>query len=248
VRLLATEESSPTDVESALDVERLPRILLAIMAGSNDETLIERVCGSVTRLMDVSGSGISVIADGEYKATLCEMGDHGHAEELQFMLGEGPCLTAHESGEPVLAPDLAGEARWPAFSEAAAAGGVRAVFGFPLQLGAARLGTLSLFRNRPGDLDDDEYHDALVVADLAMRVVLQMQADGPTNDLPAIPAPASTWRWEVHQATGMIAAQTGVPMEEALVRLRARAYSEARSMHDVAVDVVSRKLRFGARE
>ena len=56
-------------------------------------------------------------------------------------------------------------------------------------------------------------------------------------------APA-TYRAEVHQATGMISVQLGVPTAEALVRLRAHAYSRDRLIDDVAADVVARRLRF----
>ena len=51
-------------------------------------------------------------------------------------------------------------ARWLAFSGAAVDAGVRAVFGFPLQVGAVRLGALNLYRDRPGALTDDQHADA----------------------------------------------------------------------------------------
>ena len=53
---------------------------------------------------------------------------------------------------PVTEPDLALPitARWQAFAPPAVEAGVRAVFGFPLRVGAARLGALSLWRDHPG--------------------------------------------------------------------------------------------------
>ena len=52
-------------------------------------------------------------------------------------------------------------------------------------------------------------------------------------------------RAEVHQATGMISVQLEVSAAEALVRLRAHAYAEGRTLRDVAADVVGRRLRLG---
>ncbi|MFV0134745.1 GAF and ANTAR domain-containing protein [Streptomyces sp. HMX87] len=46
---------------------------------------------------------------------------------------------------------------------------------------------------------------------------------------------------EVHQAVGMIMAQLGVDADEALARLRARAFVRGRTAHDVARDVVAHR-------
>jgi AmiR/NasT family two-component response regulator len=51
-------------------------------------------------------------------------------------------------------------------------------------------------------------------------------------------------RAEVYQAQGMVAVQLGVPLADALSRLRARAYAENRPLGDVARDVVARTLSF----
>ena len=75
-------------------------------------------------------------------------------EELQFELGEGPCVDAHHQGRPVLEPDLAAPEipAGSAFTGPAVTAGVRAVFGFPLQVGEVRLGALNLYCDRPGSL------------------------------------------------------------------------------------------------
>lgn len=42
----------------------------------------------------------------------------------------------------------------------------------------------------------------------------------------------------------MVAVQADVGLTEALLLIRARAFAEGRSMMDVALDVVARRLRF----
>ncbi|MGZ4555887.1 MAG: ANTAR domain-containing protein, partial [Mycobacteriaceae bacterium] len=51
-------------------------------------------------------------------------------------------------------------------------------------------------------------------------------------------------RREVHQATGMVAVQVGVPIPEALARLRAAAFASQRPILDVARDVVAGNIDF----
>jgi hypothetical protein len=47
----------------------------------------------------------------------------------------------------------------------------------------------------------------------------------------------------VHNAAGMVSVQLGVSVTEALIRLRAYAFSQDRLVRDVAEDVASRRLR-----
>jgi GAF domain-containing protein len=170
-------------------------------------------------------------------------------EELQYALGEGPCIDAHNLGRPVLEPDLAEPStlRWSAFTKPALDAGVRAIFGFPLHVGAIRLGALNLYRDRPGPLTAEQHADALVAADVATHAILALQADAPPGQLAAELEAGSDFRYVVHQASGMVAAQLDISVGQALIRLRAYAFGNERALADVAHDVVTRALRFDAR-
>jgi hypothetical protein len=48
----------------------------------------------------------------------------------------------------------------------------------------------------------------------------------------------------VHNAAGMVSVQLGVSVTEAMVRLRARAFTESRLVRELAEDVVARRVRF----
>jgi hypothetical protein len=167
-------------------------------------------------------------------------------EELQLVLGVGPGVDAAASGAPVLIPDLhdpwgLAVHRWEPFLTGAVAAGVAAVFAFPLRIGAAGLGTLTLHRDRPGELGPSRLAAALLAAD-AVSVALLYLPHGPDGDHGV---DVSTGRTvQVHQATGMVQVQLGVPTEDAFLALRARAFATGRSMVDVASDVVARRLRF----
>jgi len=166
-------------------------------------------------------------------------------EDLQYTLGEGPCIDAYRHDRPVLEPDLANpaNARWPAFTPPAVAAGAEAIFGFPVQVGTIRLGALNLYRDQPGALSDDQHADALVMADVAARAVLAAQAKAPPDELAAELESGGNFRFVVHQASGMVAAQLGIGVGEAFVRLRAYAFANDRMLSDVAEDVVARRLR-----
>ncbi len=98
---------------------------------------------------------------------------------------------------------------------------MRAIFGFPIQVGAVGIGALNLYRDRPGPLTDDQHADALVVADVAAQAMLILQADAPPGTIAAALDASGDFRYVVHQASGMVAAQLDVSVAQALVRLRA---------------------------
>ena len=219
-------------------------------AGAAD--YLRRVCETAARTLSASGTGISVLTDDGVRG-VCAASDpvSEHVEELQFILGEGPCMDAFDSRRPVLVADLAGEAkrRWPMYAPAAQNGGVRAVFAFPLQIGAARLGVFDVFRDRVGGLSEQHLADALCFADVTVSGLLDRQEDAGARDADDTVAPddlidAVGNRAELFQAQGMVMVQIGGTITEAMARMRAYAYAENRSLSAVARDVVARTLRF----
>jgi hypothetical protein len=180
--------------------------------------------------------------------SLCTTNEVSHLiEELQYTLGEGPCVDAHQQGRVVGEPDLADPLiyRWPAFSPPALRAGVRAVFGFPLRVGTVRLGALNLYRDRVGPLTDDQHADALVMADVTTRWVLEAQAGSLAGTVAVALEADADFHFVVHNAAGMVSVQEGISVTEALIRLRAFAFSHDRLLADVAEDIVARRLRLG---
>jgi GAF domain-containing protein len=230
--------------------ERRLRIL-ARLAGETapgmETKRLSEVCAEVTGM---SGAGIMLMSGDIARGSVCTTNNVSDTiEQLQYGLGEGPCVDAYHQDRPVLEPDLAEPAtpRWPAFAGPAVKAGVRAIFGFPLQAGAVRLGALNLYCDRPGPLTDEQHADALVLAGVTAQALLVMQADAPPGKVAAELEAGADFQYVVHQASGMVAAQLDVSVGQALIRLRAYAFGNDRPLAQVAQDVVARKLRFDDR-
>ncbi len=207
---------------------------------------LERLCSALTRVLPATGVGLSLLTDDSYGGgTVAASDARSRAlEELQFTLGEGPCIDAYASRRPVLEPDLDthGTRRWPGYAPAAQEHGVHAVFAFPLQVGAARAGVLDIYRAERGSLTPDALTQAVTFADVAMGLLVDGQARaGDTRSSPHLDDALAN-RLEVYQAQGMVMVDLGVGIEEAMARLRAHSYAEARSIGDVAKDIVAGKL------
>jgi hypothetical protein len=116
---------------------------------------------------------------------------------------------------------------------------VAAVFSFPLQVGAARLGVLDLYRSATGPLSDQELADTLICADLATDALLTSESG--YVELASLDGVDT--HPQVYQAAGMVMVQLSVGAEEALLRLRGYAYAHDLLVTEVARDIVGRRLR-----
>ncbi|MGW6276998.1 GAF and ANTAR domain-containing protein [Kribbella sp. NPDC055071] len=232
---------------------RVQQILLEVLAGDqpdppglHGDTVWRRLCASAAKSVPVTGAGVALMTPTGHGGTLAATdGPAAVMENLQQTLGEGPCLNAFHDRRPVLEHDLAqAAARWPGFAPAATESGIAAIFAFPLQVGAIRLGVLDLYRDTPGPLDNLQLGEALDYAAAATTVLLDLQYDAVPGGLHPQLADAADNHRAIHQATGIITVQASVGMNEALLLLRARAYADDRSLLELAEDVVARRVTF----
>jgi hypothetical protein len=223
------------------------RIWVAEHAASTGRPVsVSVLCETAMARLGISGVTLTVEAPPGWPETRYASELLGtRLAEIQVTVGEGPCLDVWQEGGPVLVPALDAPAvqhRWPLFAPLAVEAGAGALFALPMAIGTIRVGVFALHRVQAGHLAAATVADSLAFAELALQLQLDQQdGERPTgaDDL-QLHAP------EVHQATGMISVQLGVPLDEAFGRLRARAFADQRPLAELATDVVARRLRFDA--
>lgn len=225
--------------------DRLDRILAGLSAGPGAWSAAG-LCEACRGIAGVNGAGVMLMSGDIPRGSLCASDDVSQLiEDLQYTLGEGPCVDAYQQDIVVAEPDLAdrGARRWLAFTPPALDAGVRAVFGFPLRAGSVRIGALNMYRDQPGPLSADQHADALVVANVTARWVLEAQAGAPPGVVATELEDGAEFHFAVHNAAGVVSVQEDISVTEALIRLRARAFSSNRQLADVARDIIAHRLR-----
>jgi hypothetical protein len=229
--------------------DRVARIYDAVAQRDGDPSpmhRLEAICKACLALLPVDGAGVMLMAERAHQGTLYATDDRiQQLEELQNSAAEGPCIDSYNFGRPVLEADLdtTGRSKWPLLSAAALKVGIRALFSFPLQLDDTSVGALDLYRQSPGDLGPEQVADARLLAAMATREVLALQALAAPGSLPDQIADLSGDRIIVEQATGMVAAQIQAEITEAARILRQVATEQNRAVAEVARDIVSRTFR-----
>lgn len=232
-----------------LSKDRLERIYSAVAQRDGDTTprgRLKAACRACVDLLPVTGSGIMLMAERAHQGTLHATDQRiSQLEELQNATAEGPCIDSYNLGRPVLEPDLAdqGLRTWPLLARAALDAGIAALFSFPLQLDDTSVGALNLYRDRPGPLTPDQTADARLLAAVAAREVLSLQAEATPGSLPDQIGDLSGDRAAIEQATGMASAQLEIAIPQAAAVLRERARAEGRPLAEVARAIVARALR-----
>ena len=225
--------------------DRFHRIL-AVLSAADGAWPVARLCAACPRILGVNGAGIMLMSGDIPRGSLGTSDEVSQLiEDLQYTLGEGPCVDACQQDEVVAEPDLAQPVtrRWVAFTPPVLRAGARAVFAFPLRIGTVRLGALDFYRDGPGPLSDEQHADALAVASVAARWVLEAQAGAPPGAVAQELEAGADFHFAVHNAAGMVSVQQGISVTDALIRLRAYAFTHDRSLTEVSQDVVGRKLR-----
>lgn len=225
--------------------ERIQAAVRAAERSGAGSARVEHVCAMVAEALPVDGVGLSVTGGPGQQSRVAATDEvSGRIEDLQVLLGQGPCVDAMAQGAPVLVADLAAPgvvARWPAFIPAAETIGVRASFALPLMVGKVRIGAMDLYRLTTGGLQPDDLAHAQDLASAAVEVLLRLQIEGPAASGTFPPGWAASS--VVHQATGMVMVQLGVDAATAFAALRARAYGDGSTLQELSRDVIDRRLR-----
>ena len=130
--------SSPTTA-LAVSADRVTSILARLSStGSPGHASTGRLCAVAAEVTEMSGAGIMLMVGNEPHTSICTTGAVSTLlEELQYTLGEGPCVDAYRLGD--LSSSRTSGCRRRSLAgvhRPAVAGGARAVFGFPMSVGS----------------------------------------------------------------------------------------------------------------
>ncbi|MHA7278013.1 GAF and ANTAR domain-containing protein [Arthrobacter sp. Hz1] len=214
--------------------------------GDGLEKVCSTLCASFIDALPVTGAALSAFG-GSSQETALYASDAlaARLDELQFDLGEGPRWTATSSRLPVLIPRVrsASHEAWPVFGKALQETQARALFVFPMVVGAMDVGVVELYCTSPGPLSGPELATARSLVDGAawtlLRTILAVDPEDGEHQNDSLLS-----RREIHQATGMVVAQTSGKAADALLLLRGHAFANGLTLRQTSDDVLERRLDF----
>jgi GAF domain-containing protein len=209
---------------------------------SGDESLrrltslaVELVPGGAAAAVTIAaaGGGLTFAASDQRLDTL---------HSLQFRSGEGPVVEALRHNEPRRADDLAAEARWPAFCQAAAEAGFGSCLALPLRTDQQPAGAVALYGEQPGTFRGFAHDAALLFAAQGGTAVRNAAIYRACRRLVSNLHTALEARAVIEQAKGVVAARLGVSPDHAFHLLSRYSQNTNRRVRKVSSDLVQGRL------
>ncbi|MEU6820476.1 GAF domain-containing protein [Streptomyces atriruber] len=188
---------------------------------------VATVCGADGGALVVLDKNRQQVAVTSSDACACR------AQDLEYVLGEGPMRDVARSGRAAAAAHLDLVTRWPFYGRGILDLGLRAASAVPLMSGAYRFGVLAVFSEVRLPLEADLRR---IAAALAEQVLF-----GPDGD-PLLYGDIAE-QSPVHRATDRVRLQEECTATDALDLIKARAFREGTTTVDIARRIVEADLR-----
>src|SRR5580698_6665907 len=208
------------------------------------EDAIREIVHTTHSMFHVDGAGLMLAdADQHLRSVAASDARLTHLEELQIKHQEGPCIDAFETKQLVGVEDLAGDHRWPLFSEAAIARQVRAVLASPIPYNQYAVGVVAVLSEESRPWSPEGELALLAFTDLAALLIASMMMGEQQTELAAQLQGALNSRAVIEQAKGVLIGQQGLPAHAAYEQIRAQPRAERRKLAAVCTDVVETASR-----
>lgn len=162
-------------------------------------------------------------------------------DETQYQVGDGPCLLALTTTDPVLIDDVDHDTRWPDYLNRVRPVGLRCSFSLPLMAAGAPVGAMNLYGfGTPHIFTPAVRHRCELFAahaSGAFQLSLSRAADQQLLDQ-LDQALAS--RTIIDQALGILIGQQHCTADQAFALLRSRSQNGQQKLRDVAANLITR--------
>lgn len=207
--------------------------------------VLQRLVEECVTLFDAVAAGILLLSPAGHLEVIASTSERSEFVGLmQLRVGEGPCVEAVDTRTVVSVADIDEVShRWPAFAADARRSGFAAIHAIPMRLRDSALGSLNLFGDHPGALNEQDATAAQALADVATISIVQQRLVEQSGIAQEQLQRALDSRVIIEQAKGYLAQRRNIDMDAAFSLVRSHARSTRTRLSDVAADVVAGRLQ-----
>jgi GAF domain-containing protein len=215
--------------------------LQALLLGTDTlRGFLDRLAQLTTRgLPEGSSCGVTIREDSR-PVTLAASDDWTmRIDQLQYGLGEGPCLDTMKTGKAQYLIDTTTEVRWPSFCRAAYEQGVRSCLGLPLNSPSGLMGCYNFYSTWRDGFGEESRGQLEVFAGNAAGAVAVALKLADQTQLSRDLQQALTSRAVIDQATGIIMAQQRCDAVTAFGILRRASQNRNIKLRELTAEIVT---------
>lgn len=205
------------------------------------QSALDRICELAHQaIAGTTGAAVSLMRGNRRTAAYSNPDPVMRADELQYEMDEGPCVSAWRDKKVYRIDSMADEKRWPRWTAAAGAMGVQSCVSAPVMVRDQAIGAIKAYSDMPSHYTDrDERTLSLLASQAAvvlMNVVEYSEATSTINQLKE----AIGTRDVIGMAKGILMEREGVTDERAFDMLRVASQTENIKLRDIAAKIVER--------
>ncbi|WIB77001.1 ANTAR domain-containing protein [Curtobacterium sp. MCPF17_002] len=227
-------------------------------AGDGDED--DDLAAPFVTVLPIAAAVVSTLG-GVFGSAVVDASDPSAAaaDEQQVTLGEGPGWSAlrHRSAVTVYDLSTATAEEWPTALTMLRHTDWSGLLSFSLFVGPLDIGAVTLYLSGPapdvsgagpetsggGPFSPAQMSEATRLAGhTAQRILAGAVREMAAGSTPAVSSVMQPSGRRIHQATGMVSAQFGVTVEDALLVMHARAFADDQPLHTLAEAILERRL------
>ena len=212
--------------------------------GALTATLVRVAELAVQAIPGADGAGLTLVEPHRAKTVVGTGGFVTEVDEIQYGLGEGPCVSAVAESRTFTSGNLGGEPKWPRFGPRVGRLGVHSALSLPLlNHDGTAMGALNVYAHPRDAFDAAAVRLGEAFAAPASVSVANAALLAQAERLVAQLHQALSSRAEIDQAIGIVMSRSGITAAEAFDRLRDLSQAKSVKLADVARDLIGEAVR-----
>lgn len=227
------------DVEAELD-SALAQLSGVLLSAETVDTALRLVTSLARTTLPASvGAGLTVVDERGKRSRAVTDAVVEQADSLQYVLDEGPCLTARAEQRIVRIDNTVTESRWPRWTAAVAPLGVRSMLSAPMTAGGEAVGAIKVYSDVPAAFDVRAEQVLGLLAEQAAILVANVLTHDVSRRLNESLTEALRNRDVIGQAKGVLMAQGAADEDEAFAMLVGASQRSHQKLSEVARQLVA---------
>ena len=208
------------------------------------EDLLTRVASYAVRAIPgADGAGLTLLEEDRADTVVSTAAFVREIDDIQYEIGQGPCITAARESQTVVSGSLGSDPRWRKFGGSVARLGVHSVLSLPLVTHDGVVGAMNVYAHDKNVFDERAAELGEIFAVPAAVAVQNAHVLAQAQRLAARLQSALETRGVIDRAVGIMMSRSGGTVEQALDRLRAMSQNEHHKLVVVARQIVDDAVR-----
>ena len=239
----AAGQTVPTEYMDELQdsLSRLSKLATGLLPLEDSLTRVAEY--AVRAIPGAEGAGLTLLEENRSDTIVSTSDFVARIDDIQYSLGQGPCISAAADRQTVISGSLGGDRRWPQFGSRVARLGVHSVVSLPLITDEGVVGAMNVYAHDKNAFTADAGRLGELFAVPAAIAVQNAQVLAQTKRLASQLQAALSSRGVIERALGIMMSRSGGTEAEALDRLRTLSQNQHEKLPVVAQSIVQEAVR-----